>query len=496
MSLVGFHNISKEFIPAEHLVNNPEWMNKKDDEWLMPESEILNLTEIRQKGIIPFCTFIDGYKRKDDTPVRAHFRIKDNKVKTYDRENESEEHRLAKEEIYYKIYDNAISFDIGGKEYYPKDLGGFKVFIEKGVGSKRADVLLLLDKEHPIIGNGIVVEVQLSRQTFDKTDLRSYDRALQGYSCVWLFENNFNDDGIINTRLKVKIFRELLDKYSEIVSNRDAEKISVYSSFLNKVIEDYSITLNEIESKLSYIKRYTEDKLNNFNEQIENEIVKDLQPIKEVVKEEMKSEFENNSNTLRKLANENLQLAEEKIKEQNKLLEEKYAEAIDNLKVNSMDKMKNELKELSKNIEKKLFDEGLFEQYVSDRLNEIVNEKIDINYNKITEDLKQKIENKSSEIVKNTAEKISKDFIENHVNIEIENLDKKVDNKIDGSIKEIIEDKLDKEGFKSSFEKRANARISSVGEEISTWLPELKKMAIQFLKNKVNEVVDETKRES
>lgn len=362
MSLHAIHEETGLQVSAESLVINPEWMNKQKDKWIMPDVEILNLQDIRKQGIIPYCSFITPHLR-DNRKVQAHFRIIDERVITQTPENESEEHKLAKQEIYYKIWQNEISFDIGGKEYWPKDLGKFEVFIERGVGSKRADVLLILQETHPIIGNGIVVEVQLSNQTLDKTDLRSYDRALQGYSVVWLFDRHFSSTGLINTKLKVNVYKEVLERYSEIVNDKQAEQISIYSSFLNKNIQDFNKQNELLESKISYIKRMADDLTENFKENIKNKLKEDMTLDKNKMKEELKAELNHYLGQIMTLANENRTKAGEMIKTQEKRLQDDFDKAIDNMKISlkslTTEKFSAEISKVSQNI---LKGEGIKEE--------------------------------------------------------------------------------------------------------------------------------------
>jgi hypothetical protein len=353
MSLYAIHESSGKPVPAEELERNPEWMNKHKDSWILPDVEILNLQEIRKLQIIPYCSFIKSHLR-DNSPVRPHFRIVDARVQTQTPENESEEHKLAKDNIYYGIYDNQISFDIGGKEYYPKDLGEFDVFIEKGIGTKRADVLLILKETHPIIGNGIVVEVQLSTQSFEKTDLRSYDRALQGYSCFWLFDRHFDYTGLINTKLKVAVYQEVLERYAQAVNNKQAEQIAVYSSFLNRNIQDFNKQNELLESRISYLKRQTDETISNFRQKIQIELKEDIAPEKNKIKAELKTELDFYLNQVRTIADENKTKAKEMINTQEQRLKEDYDKAIENMKITlrslTMEKFNEQIEKVSRKI--------------------------------------------------------------------------------------------------------------------------------------------------
>ncbi|MFC7074408.1 hypothetical protein ACFQJ7_11565 [Halovenus rubra] len=61
-----------------------------------------------------------------------------------------------------------------------------------GVDTRRADVLLEFEEEHSIFGRGIAVEVQY-RNSHKNIPATTYDYLSQGYSVIWVDEEEFTD---------------------------------------------------------------------------------------------------------------------------------------------------------------------------------------------------------------------------------------------------------------------------------------------------------------
>ena len=407
MSLYALHKDSEKMVSAESLLFNPEWMNKINDKWILPDSEISNLQEIKEKKIIPYCSFIKPHERSG-VMVRAHFRSINEFVLTKNPENESEEHKLAKDEIYYKIWENEISFDIGGKEYYSKDLGEFEVFIEKGIGSKRADVILILNKYHPVLGSGIVVEVQLSYQSFDTTNIRSYDRALQGYSVVWLNDKHFYKGSLVNSKLKVRPVREVLDIYEKETLEERERQVAIYSSYLNKTIEDFSKQKENIQFKINDMNRQLEGLSNVLSEKIKKNIEEELSLESDKIKKGFKDELQFFSNSLKEIADGNYREASKNISEQNNRLNEIYNKEIENMRIKiktlTFDRFNEELEKITRELilgdeikleVKKVINENLESQKerMFEMAREIVYENIkDIQEKNIEEAIQKKVD--------------------------------------------------------------------------------------------------------
>jgi len=455
MSLYAIHKETGQLIPSYKLESDLTWINKQKDEWLLPDSEISNLIEARKNGFNLACSFIKSFTRtEDNVPVQCHFRRLDDRVITISESGESEEHLLAKEKIYYKILNNELSFNIGGKNYLGSNLPKFNLFIEGGIGGKRADVLLIFEKEDIILGKGIVIEVQLSRQTLERTNERSFDRAIQGYSICWLFDNEFNSSGLINTSLNIKPFREVLSELEEIKNNEFLNRIAFISESIDKKIKEIKIKeesanciINQFEKIIS--EKFLEVK-NNYNIEIKNY----TSNLKDKIKEEIHSDlnlFEKNINIK---ANKNVVDAEQKISEQNKIIEEKYKKAIDNMLLLINEKINRSGDDLIKKgqifLENKLKNNlNWIEPFIKDNIQSILKEE------NIKLELDSIIKKIYFEEIKNNANDKFENNLQHHLAWRTDNFDKMMHNRIDmffEPYKKIMKEKLDlinKEGDKN-----------------------------------------------
>jgi competence CoiA-like predicted nuclease len=188
---LAYHKQTREPVSAFRLFNDLKWIGRKEEDFIAPEGEIANWKTLKENNITEVKVFavkesIDG--------KRPHFRKETNSIaETYP---ESEAHKIAKatiieaieeDKIRIKNWDNQKLSEFGIKDYYIEQR------ITKHQGSKIADVLVEFKEFHPVIGRGICFEVQLSPQKIDKTKRRTYDRAYQGYSVVWLWDEDLID---------------------------------------------------------------------------------------------------------------------------------------------------------------------------------------------------------------------------------------------------------------------------------------------------------------
>lgn len=96
----------------------------------------------------------------------------------------SEKHRNRKKEAFYytKLKDLPLILSTINPE----------VTVSSNDNKKRADILIELEKPSEIYGKGICIEIQLSSQNKDETQLRTYKRALLGLSTIWITTKDFN----------------------------------------------------------------------------------------------------------------------------------------------------------------------------------------------------------------------------------------------------------------------------------------------------------------
>ena len=57
---------------------------------------------------------------------------------------------------------------------------------------KRADIFVEINNKQEIYGKALCIEIQLSPQSKEETEKRTYDRALLGMSTIWIFKHQFD----------------------------------------------------------------------------------------------------------------------------------------------------------------------------------------------------------------------------------------------------------------------------------------------------------------
>ena len=122
---------------------------------------------------------------------------------------ESKEHKLAKNWIYNKLKQKKLILNYSSinKPYkYSNKINLFDLPIDKekigiethsskiGINSsRRADVICPFMIKHPILGNGIIFEIQFSKQRIKTKISRELDWSIRGYSIAWLYKKDFNE---------------------------------------------------------------------------------------------------------------------------------------------------------------------------------------------------------------------------------------------------------------------------------------------------------------
>lgn len=163
--------------------------------------------------------------------VSPHFFIPNKNKLGINTVPESKEHKLAKNWIYNCIVNKKLSvaYSEVSKPYKYKNIVDLfdlsidykKIGIETssstfgGKARRKADVICPFIVKHPLLGNGIVFEIQFSKQRKKTTEERSIDWALRGYSIAWVFDYDFEyvTDLIIKLKdpsVKVSSFQSLL----------------------------------------------------------------------------------------------------------------------------------------------------------------------------------------------------------------------------------------------------------------------------------------------
>jgi hypothetical protein len=250
--LKAIHKPTGNYVSSFKLENDSSWIGREKDEWIAPNIEILNLKELKEKGIteVP-VSFIKSHERTLNGltyKVTAHFRSNCEFAKISS-DNESDEHYLAKIGIYEDLWDNKIK--VNGREI--KEISDVEdIIIEmrlsKDKGSKIADVGLLFHKEHELYGKGIIFEIQFSDQSNYKEIERDYQRVIEGFSVVWLYLDDFKGNKLKDKNVIVNPFVKSIEIYKKEKKEKWFNEINDISLRLDKKTKKTELQLNSLYS--------------------------------------------------------------------------------------------------------------------------------------------------------------------------------------------------------------------------------------------------------
>jgi len=192
-----------------------------NNRWIVPESDILDYGDYNTGDEIELSYIKPQIRNYGDytTAVAPHFRLnkKYNSVKLI---KTNKLHNL----VNNLIYDLLLSEDMKKislvisefyqnnekKEFYKHKLSeldldlssiDYEVILISENNQKRADILIKFNKKHEIYGKGLCFEVQLSKQSDEVIEKRTYERSLLGLSTIWIFPNDYE---LINDKIVVK----------------------------------------------------------------------------------------------------------------------------------------------------------------------------------------------------------------------------------------------------------------------------------------------------
>lgn len=161
--------------------------------------------------------FDDPYKEKwiccpdckhQVSPVKFHYRAVDGKMfgvgshfrqrpEEFCQHGESDSHRNLKILVATLMEDKKINLTVYGqqiawKDLQFKDVPKLKFRWEQSNGERRADVKFELEYFHPLLGKGIVFEIQLSEISEKEKLNREIDWCTNGWSLAWLDRDSFH----------------------------------------------------------------------------------------------------------------------------------------------------------------------------------------------------------------------------------------------------------------------------------------------------------------
>ena len=200
---------------------------------------------------------------------------------------ESKEHKLAKNWIYNKIKQNKLILNYSSinKPYKYKNqinLFDLPINIQKiGIeisssvyqgGKRRADVICPFITKHPILGNGVVFEIQFTKQKIKTKINRELDWAIRGYSICWLYKEDF-------------------EQITDLIIDLKKESVDV-DSFANLIKQNNKRYIKELKYTIQEECRKLDEKKYNIIREIREEKFKNLQLTKEEIKEIINEQIE------------------------------------------------------------------------------------------------------------------------------------------------------------------------------------------------------------
>ncbi len=199
-----------ELVSAFEVFKNGSYQNLTKGEWIAPNDSISNLNEnLSEEDLYVHWVPHKEFKNYRDTLVwvSPYFAIyPGSKANTIP---ESKEHKELKIWLFNRLRSDDLQLvysKAGKKNQYNNliklselniDWNKYDIEVHTKVyKALRADILLTFTEKHPFLGSGIFIEIQLSKQTEKTTFSRSMERAIQGYSTIWLFKEDFefNED--------------------------------------------------------------------------------------------------------------------------------------------------------------------------------------------------------------------------------------------------------------------------------------------------------------
>ncbi len=259
------HYETKKIVTAFKLENDLTWVGKERNKFIALPIYCKDNQEIEM-------TFVKSFERKGEIDVMTHFRKKIGEEDILSEiGGESEEHRRAKENIYGGIYSGKIKID--GKVLGKECIDDIKIeYRTSSKGYVIPDIIILLKKTHPKYGLGIFIEIQFSSQKEERTNERSYERVIRGFSGIWLNQNDFFIGKLNRDNLEIESHKKLLKKLEKIEDNKFIKRLNRYGELIDSKLENFSYKLEEKfklenEKLLNINNNYLE-----LNKQIKNEI--------------------------------------------------------------------------------------------------------------------------------------------------------------------------------------------------------------------------------
>jgi len=191
---------------------------------------------------------------------------------------ESPEHKMAKNFIYDRIKKKNLEISyskITKPEKYTLDENIFNLPIDYdkigieittsrigGLSSRRADVIMPFIVKHPILGNGVIIEIQFSKQYKRTKVSRELDWAIRGFSVAWIYRKDF--EKINDIMIKLNSDKINVDSYANLIKENNKSHI-----------RDLKFTTQSCVRQLEAEKQKLSEEVKKWTQEIVLEIVND-----------------------------------------------------------------------------------------------------------------------------------------------------------------------------------------------------------------------------
>lgn len=203
--------------------------------------------------------------KRNNSGVISHFRLIDENLGGCT-SGESDEHRKYKILIATLVENNNTPLVVGNSEIPYSSLKVKNVPImaarwEQKIDNHRADVLFAFQEWHPVLGQGIVFEIQLSGISVFEKERREKEWVGNGYSLAWLQPNDFSEKSYSLNNEKIIITNPWALKYIELLEQKQRNLFS---------------KIQEAENSLNNLKMSAEETYYTMKEEIHEYTIEQL----------------------------------------------------------------------------------------------------------------------------------------------------------------------------------------------------------------------------
>lgn len=261
---------TKKFVKAWSINRDSSYIKPEEDIFIADENQIENYQEVLEKNNLEYIEVkykrghLRHYSSLQISAVTPHFFIPNRKKYGIKLVPESLEHKKIKRFMWKQFYDNPnlefvyskykrkgvtetnrIRIDelpINFNDFTLSQEDIFEVNIVDSYNTRRVDLFLKFDSFNPLFGEGLVIEVQLSKQSDSLTKKRTIDRALKGYSTIWIDKRHFvniqnKDLELLDEKsIYINSWHTVIHNNSDNIADELYEKIKKYSRLLDTKI--------------------------------------------------------------------------------------------------------------------------------------------------------------------------------------------------------------------------------------------------------------------